>query len=97
MKRDTLNCDPGIITDADGAVLFDYAYARQVNGVDVVETSYALDGDAFDRDDEVVLYHLNDGVDDGDAVNPMRWSSATPCPTSPTWKSRRARPPSPIP
>ena len=68
-EADTLSCDPGMVSDADGAVLFDYAYAWQVNGVDVVETSYALDGDAFDRDDEVVCFITpNDGVDDGDAV-----------------------------
>jgi hypothetical protein len=68
-EEDTLSCTPGSTTDADGTTGFDYAYAWEVAGVDIGETASSIDGDSFDRGDEVIcIVTPNDGDDDGDPV-----------------------------
>ena len=68
-EADTLTCTPGDITDADGTVGFDTTYAWGVNGVDIGESGTTLNGDHFNRGDEVVcIVTPGDGDDEGDAV-----------------------------
>jgi hypothetical protein len=68
-EEDTLTCSPGETIDADGTEGFDYSYGWEVSGIDIGETGDTLDGDSFDKGDEVLcIVTPGDGDDEGDAV-----------------------------
>ncbi|MEL6347054.1 MAG: hypothetical protein AAFV53_28325 [Myxococcota bacterium] len=68
VESSTLTCAGGTTSDADGDTV-SISYGWEVNGIAISETTKTLNGDHFDKDDEVVcLVTPNDGEDDGDAA-----------------------------